>query len=197
MENPFLEPLRQLLESPGPWSEHQLLSLLVERGLLSEDYGRDTLALFQAHFLVMNALYSIQQTSSGSTNYLEVSPLKIQWLSTAESSSSENEMKLHNHSLSDYYLDFDNFNRASDESVAELLSGFWRRYIAQDDRHAALTVLDLQGCDDFSVIKRRYRQLAMEHHPDRGGDASRLADINDAYETLRRCFHHAQQQTHT
>ena len=34
-------------------------------------------------------------------------------------------------------------------------------------------------------IKRAYRKLAMKHHPDRGGDAEKLQEINHAYDTLK------------
>ena len=34
-------------------------------------------------------------------------------------------------------------------------------------------------------IKRAYRKLAMQHHPDRGGDAGKLQEINQAYDTLK------------
>ena len=34
-------------------------------------------------------------------------------------------------------------------------------------------------------IKRAYRKLAMQHHPDRGGDTQTLAQINEAYDTLK------------
>ena len=33
-------------------------------------------------------------------------------------------------------------------------------------------------------IKTAYRKLAMEHHPDRGGDESTFQKINQAYDTL-------------
>ena len=33
-------------------------------------------------------------------------------------------------------------------------------------------------------IKKAYRKLAMAHHPDRGGDHNKFAEINSAYDTL-------------
>lgn len=34
-------------------------------------------------------------------------------------------------------------------------------------------------------IKKAYKKLAMEHHPDRGGSTAKFAEINEAYETLK------------
>ena len=33
-------------------------------------------------------------------------------------------------------------------------------------------------------IKRAYRKLASQHHPDRGGDTARFQEIQSAYDTL-------------
>lgn len=34
-------------------------------------------------------------------------------------------------------------------------------------------------------IKRAYKKLAMQHHPDRGGDQTTFQEINEAYDTLK------------
>lgn len=49
---------------------------------------------------------------------------------------------------------------------------------------AALEVLGLEPDVDLTTLKRRFRALAHDHHPDRGGDAARFAAINDAYRRL-------------
>ncbi|MGH1372929.1 MAG: DNA-J related domain-containing protein [Cellvibrionaceae bacterium] len=186
MDNPFKNPITDMLGEAGPWSEHQILSQLVADGLLNRDYGRDSLALFQAHFLTMNALYSIQTAHFSQGRYLKISALRIEWLGVSQGSSMS--LTQGEENLREYYSDWDNFARASAESVEDLLDGFWRRFLSQDDKHAALEALKLEEPVEFSEVKKRYRQLAMEHHPDRGGSAAELATINDAYATLKRCY---------
>jgi DnaJ-class molecular chaperone len=49
------------------------------------------------------------------------------------------------------------------------------------DHYSTLGVDRNAGPDD---IKRAYRKLASQHHPDKGGDKSRFQDIQVAYDTL-------------
>jgi hypothetical protein len=53
--------------------------------------------------------------------------------------------------------------------------------VDQDD---ALELLGLPVDADLPTIKRRFRALAHDLHPDRGGDAAHFARINDAYRQL-------------
>ena len=41
---------------------------------------------------------------------------------------------------------------------------------------------------DFPAVKRRYHALALEHHPDRGGDGDTLREINAAMAVLQKCY---------
>jgi DnaJ-class molecular chaperone len=47
----------------------------------------------------------------------------------------------------------------------------------------ALVKLGLQRPLTIQQLKQRWRQLASEHHPDRGGDPNQFNDLRQAYET--------------
>ncbi|HSK22404.1 MAG TPA: J domain-containing protein [Egicoccus sp.] len=51
-------------------------------------------------------------------------------------------------------------------------------------RTEALRILQLSGTAGDDDIKRAYRRLAREHHPDRGGDSGTFHRLQQAYERL-------------
>ncbi len=52
------------------------------------------------------------------------------------------------------------------------------------ERQQALAILGLPPNATRQQIKRRYRILAKQHHPDRGGDPRQMQRIIAAYEVL-------------
>jgi hypothetical protein len=52
------------------------------------------------------------------------------------------------------------------------------------DVDAALGRLGLDRTADLSLIKRSFRRLANDHHPDRGGDSVAFAELSHAYRIL-------------
>ena len=63
------------------------------------------------------------------------------------------------------------------------------RKLTTEERKAWKT-LNLAPVNDFDIVKKRYKQLVKENHPDKnGGDAyaeERLKDINLAYSLIRK-----------
>ena len=89
---------------------------------------------------------------------------------------------------SDYYLDLTNLEKTDAREVDQLLTKFWQRFIAMDERQQALEKLGLSDPIEYSRIKSRYRRLVMEHHPDRGGDHESLQLVNEAMRTLDKIY---------
>ncbi|HEX9918793.1 MAG TPA: DnaJ domain-containing protein, partial [Pyrinomonadaceae bacterium] len=62
------------------------------------------------------------------------------------------------------------------------------------------TVLGAERDDSRDEIERRYKRLAVEHHPDRGGDEEEMKAINEAWGVLKddetREAYDAQRETH-
>lgn len=169
-------------------SEYQLIRHLeLEQTLFSVTEERSELALFQKHFIVMNALYQLQQSLLEDDIYLAISPLSIQLQNsnnrceTALSGSADRKLR-------DYYLDLSQLEETTASDVSELLNSFWARYRAIDKRAEALIKLGLDEDAEWAGVQKRYRQLAAQHHPDRGGEQAAFIAIREAYEVLSCCF---------
>ena len=59
----------------------------------------------------------------------------------------------------------------------------WLSALEEQDPYRLLGVSPLDSAD---VVRTRYRELAMERHPDRGGSAEKMRELNDAYERILR-----------
>ncbi len=192
--NRLLQPIAEILSaSPGiEWNEYRIIQQLVAEHWVADDYGRTSMGLFQTHFLVMNALYQLQKDFwRQGRGYLTVSALSIV-LHPLEDSSSTSLQGLpaegEGVGLDAYYLDWQHFSGATEESVDNMLNQFWERYFLADDQREALQLLELDSTVNFADIQRRYRQLAMTWHPDRGGSHEKLVSLNRAFETLKRYY---------
>ena len=56
---------------------------------------------------------------------------------------------------------------------------------AEEERRDYYTVLGAGRDDSRAEIERRYKRLAVEHHPDRGGDEEEMKAINEAWGVLK------------
>lgn len=177
----------QIVTTEKELSEFDLLCRLRETG--EREFSRvtsgDTLGLFRQHFLLFHVLYRVRdRLVAEGEGELTIGPLRIALeplgpgrpgLCPADPQRA-------------CYLELEQLSTVTAEDVAALLSGFWKRFSARSEHDAAIAVFDLEPPVTLAAIKLRYRQLAMRHHPDRGGDAERLKSVNRAMDVLMRCY---------
>lgn len=176
-----------LCDTEAGISEYELLKKLEAAGANFPMPGIEAdLLLFQKHFLLMNALYRLQDLLWREERmWLTISPLRIGLEALAERASASAVDAAANTALRDYYLDWRQFEIADNETVAALLGSFWQRLHAQDGRIEALQALQLAADADWADVQNQYRRLAAQTHPDRGGDSARFLIVREAYEVLR------------
>ena len=183
--NAFQAELLEILQNQEePIKEYDLIRLLGERGheRFSGSFLGNEPELFRAHFILFNALYKLRQHMRATENReIEISAVKIVLYKGDQPS----EGLQKSDPLEAYYLNEANLKETTDDDVYELLASFWNRFQASTDKDQALALLALQEPVEPDVIRKRYRELAFEHHPDRGGSAEKLATINEAMDTLR------------
>lgn len=175
---------------PAGISEYELICKLESMGKpgFDTDCLSNSLSLFQTHFFLFHHLHQLHERlwRSGEA-HLEIGPLCIQLLPINEKP--DTALSAHD-PLHDYYLDIVNLENTDAHDVEQLLGKFWQRFVRDDDRHNALAELELSDPVDWTTIKTQHRRLAMQHHPDRGGDEQRLQAINAAMNVLARNARH-------
>jgi hypothetical protein len=197
--NHLIEPIQCILETANaPLSEYALIGQLQAQGWLEPIDSSNTLSLYSAHFLVYNALFHLHLYYLEHNQFLTISALQI-YLTNGDdpTESSSTDLKQADEtnqadmvSLRDYYLDWSHLDGATKESVSQLLNSFWEHFVNHDEYVEALTVLMLPSEKpvDYQQVKVAYQKLAMQHHPDRGGDVEQFQRINWAFGVLRRAL---------
>ncbi len=160
--------------------EYDLINIMATQGV--EDFEgaffRDSLTLFQRHFLLFHCLYRLRdRLQAHQEGDLEIHCLSIKLLPYESNDAS---LPCSLDPLREYYLDLTHLIRTNAEDVSALLDQFWLRYVAADNRKDALKVLGLVDPVSLNDIKAKYRRLVMAHHPDRGGDKTTFQAINKA-----------------
>lgn len=188
MLNPLIDEIFELLMNKKVWMVHTLASELKKRGLLdtlTADPNRD---LFKRNFLIMNALYQLQQQVMPKQQLL-IKSLHIELISNP----TQNQLHL-NDPLRDYYLNWQNFETSTAE-INALLDSFWQRFSKPKQRATPLSTLQQQQLITrwqlaqpitLKALQKRWRQLAVQHHPDKpGGDNEVFKQLKIEYEQLK------------
>ncbi len=183
---PILDILRK---QPSNWKVHTLAHELSQKGYIQQLDESPDKDLFKRNFLLMNALYQLQETLYPD-GWLQVEAMNIVLMSSIEASRHSVDT---NDPLREYYLDWKNYE-ADEGEVRRLLNDFWSRYqryiggnVSDDlDRSKALHLFELDADATRTEIRRQWRKLALRWHPDReNGNADRFRVLCNAWNVLR------------
>ncbi|UCM44725.1 DNA-J related domain-containing protein [Aeromonas dhakensis] len=181
--NPLLAPLLALLrQASGSYKVHELLAELRRQEFIPPLPG-DEQQLFRLNFLIMNALYQLQAELHDEGWWLLISTLDIRIEPLAPRNTAS--ALARGEALRSYYLDWQVFWQTDREEVEALLGSFWRAYARDEHRAEALILFALPAGAGPDAIRRRWRELALQHHPDRGGDADTFIRLRWAWEHLK------------
>ncbi|MDO6421279.1 DNA-J related domain-containing protein [Saccharophagus degradans] len=142
------------------------------------------IALFQKHFLIQHCLYRIQQFLPDGCA-LTISPLLIQYYHSDSNVTSQLSNNVQSQELANYYLDWTNFDAATEDSVVDLLTGFWKKYAAHQAGDDDYQTLGLDSNSEWQDVQSAYRRLASSLHPDKGGSAVEFNKVHAAYQRLK------------
>jgi hypothetical protein len=139
-------------------------------------------SLFKQHFFLFNHLYKLNQQLIANDHCLIISALEIRLCELSKAGTQIG----NSDPLKEFYLDESNL-RLSDHEITQMMQQFWRKYMAQEKKVEAIKILSLENEKGLSkeIVKKKYNQLAKEHHPDKGGDKNRFIKIKQAYEELK------------
>ena len=177
-----------MADSSGALSEYELISLLRNShgDIFQEAYLHNSFELFQVHFLLLHCLYRLRDRWLGENKAcLQIDAMEIRRLPYSQSNK---EALTVSDSLRSYYLDLSRLEQTTEQDAENMINDFWLKFVAAEDRSDALNTLELEEGVSFEQIKLKYKQLAMQHHPDRGGSAKKLADVNQAMDVLKRYY---------
>ncbi len=195
IETPHTEELRETigllssllascLADGSEHSEYDLIRWLQapEQAIFREDALADTTTMFRTHFLVMHCLYRLRnEWLENGRGFLSITALRIVLLPPDQRGGQEISEQ---DPLADYYLDLNELS-TSEEDIDQLLNDFWKRMVIPESYDDDLACLGLSAPADKQSIRMQYRRLAMEHHPDRGGNHEKFREITAAYQRLR------------
>ena len=189
MENPLLWPILEVLrEKNADWKVHTLSAHLSGLGLLPCLDPVSEKDLFKRNFLIMNALYQLQETLYPES-WIQVQAMDIRLIEgetiTGFGVDIEDPLRM-------YYTDWMNYE-ADEGEVKRLLNEFWSRYrrfvggVNGDlNRNEALKMFDLRADATQHEIRKRWRRLALKWHPDRdSGNADKFRVLCEAWNVLR------------
>ncbi len=177
----------ELLESRRPlgWSEFELLEALAK--LEIDGFERvqkgGTLGLFLRHHHLFHRLYALRdRLRAQGRQDLEIHCLDIRLIPNRPG---EGVLPALRDALRDHYGDLSQLDGVDEEAAQAMIDEGFSYIARRRQRSQALSVLGLSDPVSTDQVRRRFHQLALDAHPDRGGDLARFQELSAAAAALR------------
>ncbi|MCG9767540.1 molecular chaperone DnaJ [Pseudoalteromonas piscicida] len=192
MFNPLTDVIFRLICQNQSLKVHTIAAALMEQQQLPRLDEDENKNLFKHNFLIMNALYQLQQEVFAEGQYLHVEALNIYLVPQLD----KHPLALDD-PLRSYYLDWQHYETSSEE-VSVLLDNFWQQFtfsgarqqlaIKHDELNAIKTRWQLPEDYDRRMLSQCWRKLALTHHPDKSGDEETFKRLMNEYEILKQAL---------
>lgn len=203
--------LELLKRSERPLYESELLRAAFDIESVS---ALDSLALYQYHFVLFYHLYMLQEEFYKENIYLHIHFMRTKLSSypaegfcrhydaesglfcKAEVGEGERyycpfhqdkigESEIEALSMKYFYLDRSNFYDLDAERAEKFVNGTWEILGRYKEMEQSFKVLGLPVTENVELVKRRFKELAREYHPDITGlSDGRFSEINSAYRLI-------------
>ncbi|RZQ52950.1 molecular chaperone DnaJ [Pseudoalteromonas phenolica] len=187
MLRPILDEIFSVLSNGAHFKVHTLAAHLQAVELLQQLDDDPNQDLFKRNFVLMNSLYTLQAELIEDDIYLHIDSMDIYLADKGQAPEL-------NTPLSTYYLDWQNY-QTENEEITSLLDSFWQRYT--QSIHRPQHTLSKAHFDELCLqwqlkkpleektIRRRWRKLAIQYHPDKGNnDDTRFKQLHNEYQQL-------------
>jgi hypothetical protein len=173
----------------------------------------DSLALYQNHFILFHILHLLKAEFEKKNKYLHIHFMRTFLLDypeekkcrfyndklfnfcNAECNKNKFYCDFHFDKIKDnqidsisekyFYLDESNYSKLNKDTIEPFLNGTWEILKNYDDYKNSFKILDLPESADLDTIKKRFKYLAKEFHPDKGNAVEdKFKEINNAYQLL-------------
>ena len=178
----------QLSSLPIALEEYALIQQLEKTGVFAGlSHFPANLALFAKHFLTRHGVYYLLPDWQAKNIGVDFELMRLRFY-VVDTTANKNQRAIAQYQatqLADFYGDLSILEAATESSVNALLVDFWQRFSAYQQVDSLLAILGLPADAKWPAMQLAYRRLAAQHHPDKGGDAERFINIQQAYEALR------------
>ena len=176
-------------------SEYELICILKSPpySVLDEDALRDSLMMFQTHFVLFHCLYQLRNR----WREQKIGELVIGLTTITLNPILESSINIETEdSLANYYLDWSNLGCSNKNDIEALLDSFWQKMAgAELNANMSLSelkrvciVMEIESLEDITLLelKQQYRKLQHKNHPDKGGSIIASQSVLQAYSQLRK-----------